>query len=128
LGNVYLRYGYGLEIMEEIILWESNIERIHACETAVYQALRKIGYKANLIIHSEVPLLSRHQLWERLPVLEIRGQRWSLNPGQAFTSEQLTRLFTRIFIEQISTCSAPDKDAGRKDAPIKATDIGEIND
>lgn len=114
--------------MEEIILWECNIERIRACETAVYQALRKIGYKARLIINSEVPLLSRHQLWERLPVLEIRCQRWSLNPGQAFTAEQLTRLFTKIFIDEISTCSTPGTGTVRKDAPIQTTEIGEAND
>ena len=114
--------------MEEIVLWESNIERIHDSETAIYQALRKIGYKARLVINSEMPLLSRHQLWERLPVLEIRGQRWSLHPGRAFTAEQLTRLFTRIFIEQISTCSNPDADTGQKDAPIQAAGKGEPND
>jgi hypothetical protein len=114
--------------MEEIILWESNIERIHDSETAVYQALRKIGYKARLTINSEMPLLSRHQLWERLPVLEIRGQRWNLFPGRAFTVEQLTRLFTRIFIDQDLTCSSPDADAGQKDAPIQTEGKGVAND
>jgi hypothetical protein len=114
--------------MEEIILWESNIERIHDCETAVYQALKKIGYNARLIVNSEMPLLSRHQLWERLPVLEIRGQYWSLCPGCAFTAEQLTRLFAKIFIEQIATCSNPDADAGLKAAPVQTAAKGEAND
>jgi hypothetical protein len=114
--------------MEEIVLWESNIERIHDSETAIYQALRKIGYKARLTINSEMPLLSRHQLWERLPVLEIRGQRWSLFPGRAFTAEQLTRLFTRIFIDQNLTCSSPDVDAGQKDALIQTEGKGVAND
>lgn len=109
--------------MEEILLWECNIERIHAIETAVYQALREIGYKARLTINCETPLLSRHQLWDRLPVLEIRGQRWSLRPGMAFTTEQLTRLFTMIFIDQNSTCSVPDADDSRKDAPIPTEGI-----
>jgi thioredoxin 1 len=99
--------------MEEIILWESSVERIHACETAIYGALRKIGYKANLVINSETPLLSRQQLWQRLPVLEIRGQLWNLNPGRAFTVDQLTRLFTKIFIDQTFTASTVD----RMDAP-----------
>jgi hypothetical protein len=114
--------------MEEIILWECNIERIHATETAVYQALRGIGYKARLTINCEMPLLSRHQLWERLPVLEIRGQRWSLCPGRAFTAEQLTRLFTRIFIDQNLTCSVPDRDDSGKDAPIPTEGKGVSDD
>jgi hypothetical protein len=114
--------------MEEIVLWECNIERIHAIETAVYQALRKIGYKARLTINSEMPLLSRHQMWERLPVLEIRGQRWSLFPGRAFTAEELTRLFTRIFIDQNLTCSVPDADDSQKDEPIQTEVKGVPND
>ena len=114
--------------MEEIILWECNIERIHDSETAVYQALRKIGYKARLVINSEMPLLSRHQLWERLPVLEIRGQRWSLCPGRAFTAEQLTRLFTGVFIDQNLTCSVPDADDSQKDEPIQTKGKGVAND
>lgn len=113
--------------MEEIILWECNIERIHATETAVYQALREIGYKARLTINCEMPLLSRHRLWDRLPVLEIRGQHWSLCPGRAFTAEQLTRLFTRIFMGQNLTCSFPDADAGQKDAPIPTEGKGVPN-
>jgi hypothetical protein len=113
--------------MEEIVLWECNIERIHAIETAVYQALRKIGYKARLVINSEMPLLSRHQLWDRLPVLEIRGQRWSLCPGEAFTTEQLIRLFTKIFIDQMVTCVAPDAEVDPKESVIQATDKGEVN-
>ena len=114
--------------MEEILLWECNIERIHAIETAVYQALRNIGCKARLTINCEMPLLSRHQLWDRLPVLEIRGRRWSLCPGRAFTAEQLTRLFTRIFIEQDLTCSVPDADISQKDVPMQTEKEGVSND
>jgi hypothetical protein len=114
--------------MEEIILWECNIERIHATETAVYQALREIGYKARLTINCEMPLLSRHQLWNRLPVLEIRGLRWSLRPGRAFTTEELTRLFTRIFIDQNLMCSAKDAADSENDAPIPTEGKGVPND
>ena len=114
--------------MEEIILWECNIERIHTCETAVYQALREIGYKARLTINCEMPLLSRHQLWERLPVLEIRGQRWSLCPGRAVTTEQLARLFTRIFIDQNLTFSVPGAGDSGKVAPIPTEGKGVPND
>lgn len=114
--------------MEEIILWESDIERIHACKTVVYQALKQLGFKARLTVNSETPLISRNQLWERLPVLEIRGQCWSLHPGRAFTVEQLTRLFMRIFLDQVSTCFDPDADVGQKDVPLQTAGKGEEND
>ena len=83
--------------MEEIVIWETNAERIRACETAVSQALRELGLKGTVMVNSEPPLISRNRLWERLPVLEIRGQHWSLHPGEPFTTEQLVRLFGRIF-------------------------------
>jgi hypothetical protein len=86
--------------MEEIILWESNGEVIRACEVAIYQALKALNLKAHVTINSEPPLISRNQLWERLPVIEIQGLRWSLRPGQPFTTDQLTRLFTKVFLEQ----------------------------
>jgi hypothetical protein len=83
--------------MEEIILWEAGAETIRACELAAFEALRELGLKGALIINSEPPLISRNKLWNRLPVLEIRGQYWSLTPGQPFTKEQLVRLFRRLF-------------------------------
>ena len=93
--------------MEEIILWESRGETIRACELAVYQALKALNLKARVTINSEPPLISRSQLWERLPVLEIRGLRWSLRPGQPFTAEQLTHLFARVFLEEVESKQGP---------------------
>jgi len=107
--------------MEEIILWESNMERIHACESAVYRALKELGLKARVVINSETPLISRQELWERLPVLEIRDQRWSLHPGVAFTPDQLVRLFRKIFAEDMAA-SCPPMEEGK---PGKTGDKGE---
>ena len=91
--------------MEEIIIWEVNVETARACESAAYQALKELGLKGTVIINSEPPLISRNKLWERLPVLEIRGQHWSLKPGRAFSKEQLTGLFRRIFINAEQACA-----------------------
>jgi hypothetical protein len=91
--------------MEEIIIWESSVETIRACELAVNQALRNLGLKARITVNSEPPLISRNQLWDRLPALEIRDQRWSLHPGQPFTAEQLTRLFKMIFAAELQAKS-----------------------
>ena len=113
--------------MEEIILWESNGETIRACELAVYQALKALGLKATVTVNSEPPLISRNQLWERLPVLEIRGLRWSLRPGQPFTAEQLTRLFAKVFSEQIQAKHGPAAGEGRMDTPQPSGGEGGVN-
>lgn len=84
--------------MEEIIIWESRVETIRECEIALSQALKELGLKGKIIVNSEPPLISRNQLWDRLPVLEIRGLRWSLHPGQSFTREQLIRLFEKVLV------------------------------
>ncbi|MBN2060666.1 MAG: hypothetical protein JW882_09660 [Deltaproteobacteria bacterium] len=85
--------------MEEIILWEVEKERILACELAISEALKELGLKKTVIISAEPPLISRNVDRERLPVLEIRGQQWSLRPGQSFTKTQLVSLFRKIFID-----------------------------
>jgi hypothetical protein len=102
--------------MQEIQIWESNVERIRACELAVYQALKELGLKGRVVVNSEPPLISRHQLWDRLPVLEIDGLRYSLHPGEAFTGEQLTRLFRKVFAEQIAAGSGPASAPGESGA------------
>ena len=82
--------------MEEIILWESDEAIIHPCLKAIQSALKELGIKATVILNSEPPLISRNQLWDRLPVIELRGLYWSLHPGIAFTKTELTRLFQKV--------------------------------
>jgi len=93
-----------LKSTEEIILWESDVKIIHACTLSIYKTLKKLGLKATVIVNSEPPLIGRKQLWGRLPVIEIRGLDWSLRPGCAFTVEDLTPLFSRIFADEIERC------------------------
>jgi hypothetical protein len=113
--------------MEEIILWGSDGETIRACELAVYQALKELSLKARVTINSEPPLISRNQLWERLPVLEIRGLRWSLRPGQPFTAEQLTRLFAKVFLEQVQSKQDPAAGEGQTGTPQPPGGEGDVN-
>lgn len=113
--------------MEEILIWESNVERIRACESAVYQALKELGLKARVTVNSEPPLISRNQLWERLPVLEIQGLRWSLHPGRAFTAEQLTRLFGKIFADRIGKGPIFDAGGGQAGAADEMAGEGDAN-
>jgi len=83
--------------METIIIWDDKSERARESEIAVSQALRELGLRISITVHSEAPLISRNQLWNRLPVLEIKGAHWSLQPGQAFTRQQLVKLFKKLF-------------------------------
>ena len=94
--------------MEQIILWEINIEIIRACELAIYKALKKLDLKATVIINSEPPLIGRNQLWGRLPVIEIRGLNWSLKPRCAFRVEDLNRLFSVIFSSPLNEFTGQD--------------------
>jgi len=87
--------------MEQIILWESRGEIIRACELAVHEALKELGLKAVVTVNSEPPLIGRHHLWKRLPVLEIQGLHWSLRPGCAFRVRDLKLLFSKVFASQI---------------------------
>jgi len=101
--------------VEEIILWETDGETIRACELALHEALKELGLKAIVTINSELPLIARNQLWERLPVLEIQGLHWSLRPGGAFTVEELTRLFTKVFANRIEGCPNQNSDCSSKE-------------
>jgi hypothetical protein len=93
-----MNFGAGGDGMEEVILWESDINIIHPSADAIHRALKGLKIKATVIINSEPPLISRNQLWDRLPV-DLRGLRWSLHPGLAFTEAELTRLFRKILVE-----------------------------
>ena len=83
--------------METIIIWDDKAARARECEIAASQALKELGLKIPILVNSEAPLISRNQLWNRLPVLEIKGDHWSLKPGQAFTKQQLVKLFGKLF-------------------------------
>lgn len=89
-----------LECTEEVIIWASGSELIHDCECAVCEALKELGIKAVVLINAEPPLIARNQLWDRLPVVEVRGRRWSLRPGEPFTKEQLVGLFSRVLVSE----------------------------
>jgi len=83
--------------MQRITLWENDPARLQACQLAIQQALKDLGLRAVVMVQSEPPLISRSGLGERLPVLEIRSQYWSLHPGQAFTAQEIRQLLKKLF-------------------------------
>jgi len=89
-----------LAIMDKITIWEVNKEIISACEKALTEALKDLKLKKEIHINSEPPLISRHGLFGRLPVLEIQGRFWNLKPNCSFTKEQVIGLLKRLYLNE----------------------------
>jgi thioredoxin 1 len=117
--------------MEEIILWESEGERIRTCLLAVHEALNELGLKAIVTVNSEPPLIGRMQLWGRLPVLEIKGLYWSLRPGCAFRAKDLKFLFSKIFSGRMEGYPGQilnEEEGKRKKGQVTVEGVMEITD
>ena len=76
----------------EISIWDNDGERIRQIECNLFRALRSLGLKGTVKIISEPPLLSRENLLQRVPVLEIQDKYWSLKPQTVITEEQCRAL------------------------------------
>ncbi len=76
----------------EIILWDLDLNRVAEISRNLRLALKEADMKANLIIMSEPPLISRMNLTHRVPILEIEGEYWSLRPGETITKKQCSQL------------------------------------
>lgn len=75
-----------------IIIWDNKPSRALGIESNLCLALQKHNLHAHITIQSEPPLIARTGIGERLPVLEIAGNFWSLMPGQCFSVEDCERL------------------------------------
>ena len=85
--------------MLRITILDTQVERILACEQAVRRALRKLEMEAVVTQISEPPHLSRLNVWERLPALDINGLIWSRKSKEAFTSQEITKLLENHYID-----------------------------
>ncbi|HJD96875.1 hypothetical protein [Mailhella massiliensis] len=81
----------------EISIWDNDAGRIRAIEANLYRAMRTLGLKGVVKIISEPPLLSRENLLDRVPVLEIMDQYWSLTPQTIITEEQCRTLLAFLY-------------------------------
>jgi len=80
-----------------ITVLDHDLERMNACEIAAKLALKELGIEGNVSKVSEPPYLSRLNIWERIPVLEIDGKIWSKKGKAAFTKDEVVRLLTMLF-------------------------------
>ena len=81
----------------EISLWDNDTERIRIIEANLYRAMRSLGLKGVVKIISEPPLLSRENLLDRVPVLEIMDKYWSLSPQTVITEDQCRELLATLY-------------------------------
>jgi hypothetical protein len=85
-----------------ITVLDHDLDRMNACEEAVKRALKKVGIRANVTQVSEPPYLSRLNIWDRMPALEIEGKIWSKKGKEAYTVDEVVRLLTMLFLDEKS--------------------------
>ena len=83
--------------MLKITVLDYDIERMHTCERSVHQAIKELGLEAEVTVNCEPPYLSRLDVWERLPALEIEGFVWNRKSAEAFTREEVVGLLQRHY-------------------------------
>jgi hypothetical protein len=76
----------------DITILDHNFDRLNACEVSVKTALKDLGMKAIVTKVSEPPFLSRLNVWEKLPALQIDGLIWSRKSKEAFTANEVLQL------------------------------------
>ena len=57
---------------------------------------RAVGVKGTVVSQSEPPLVSRMNLTNRIPVLEVDGLFWSQQPGKEFDKKSCVELIQII--------------------------------
>ncbi len=82
----------------KITILDHKLERIHACEQSVHKALKELGMKAIVTQVCEPPYLSRLDVWERLPALDIDGRIWSRKSRKAFKKEEVVSLLKKYYL------------------------------
>lgn len=83
--------------MLKITVLDIDIERMRICERSVHQAIKELGIKAEVTVNCEPPYLSRLDIWDRLPALEIDGLIWNRKSAGAFTSQEVVGLLQRHY-------------------------------
>lgn len=84
----------------EITVLDHNFDRLNACEVSVKQALKALGMKAVVTKVSEPPFLSRLNVWEKLPALQIDGLIWSRKSKEAFSADEVVKLLKDNYIDK----------------------------
>lgn len=83
----------------KITIWDLDTQRIAHIEKKLYEAMRECGVKGMVASQSEPPLVSRMNLANRIPVLEVEGLFWMQEPGKEFDKTDCLE-FIHIILEK----------------------------
>ena len=83
----------------DIIILDHRFERLNACEVSVKKALKTLGLKAVVTKVSEPPFLSRLNVWEKIPALQIDGLIWSRPSKEAFSTDEVIQLLKNHYMK-----------------------------
>ncbi len=86
--------------MLDITILDHNFDRLNACEVSVKRALKEVGMKAIVTKVSEPPFLSRLNVWEKLPALQIDGLIWSRKSKEAFSTDEVVKLLKNNYMDK----------------------------
>lgn len=83
----------------KITLWDLDAGRIADIERNLYEAMREYGVKGSVSSQSEPPLVSRMNLGNRVPALEVDGLFWTLEGGRECDA-RACREFIRLLLKE----------------------------
>ena len=61
----------------DITIYDLDPERLSIIDKNIKSALKKLNLKGEITLISEPPLISRMNIYHRIPVIEINNQYWS---------------------------------------------------
>lgn len=88
----------------EVVIWDLDAKRIHEIDCNLHNAAGSLGMKAKISSMSEPPLVARMGLSGRVPVLEIKGDYWSLPDGVEISEKNCTTLLRRFLPKASAAC------------------------
>lgn len=80
----------------DIIIWDNDGRRIRRIEKNLREAMRVKNTAAYITIMSELPMISRKGIMNKIPVLEAKNMYWSLKPGEDISFEQCLELLDML--------------------------------
>ncbi len=83
-------------ITVHIGVWDNDTARIQRTCATLDVVMRKMKLPGQVTVNCEPPQLSRQNLGNRYPSLEICNEFWCRKPGEDLTVEQLEELFTMM--------------------------------
>lgn len=86
----------------EIVIWDTDAERIAEIDRNLYSAFKELGIKGLVTCNAEPPSLARAGLMDRVPVLEIAGKYWSREPGKALSVDACVKLLEKLGFAKLS--------------------------